>query len=69
MSFLCTVFAYVIWLNAIQYLGAARVQSFNYLVPFFAVLSGTVLLGESITWGQIVGGVFIVAGVIAVNRR
>jgi drug/metabolite transporter (DMT)-like permease len=69
LSFLCTVFAYVIWLNGIQYLGAARVQSFNYLVPFFAVLSGVVLLGEHITWGQIVGGALIVAGVIAINRR
>jgi drug/metabolite transporter (DMT)-like permease len=63
------VFAYVIWLNAIQYLGAARVQSFNYLVPLFAVMSAVVLLGERITWGLIVGGVLIVAGVIAINRR
>jgi drug/metabolite transporter (DMT)-like permease len=44
-------------------------RSFNYLVPFFAVLSGVVLLGERITWGQIVGGALIVAGVIAINRR
>jgi drug/metabolite transporter (DMT)-like permease len=41
----------------------------HYLVPFFAVLSGVVLLSERITWGKIVGGVLIVAGVIAINRR
>ena len=69
LSFPCTVFAFVIWLNGIQYLGAARVQSFNYLVPFFAVSSGVVLLGERIAWGQIVGGALIVAGVVAINRR
>jgi drug/metabolite transporter (DMT)-like permease len=69
LSFLCTVFAYVIWLNGIRYLGAARVQSFNYLVPFSAVLSAAVLLGEHITVGQIGGGALIVAGVIAINRR
>jgi drug/metabolite transporter (DMT)-like permease len=63
------VFAYVIWLNGIRYLGAARVQSFNYLVPFFAVLSATVLLGEHITVGQLVGGALIVVGVVAINRR
>lgn len=69
LSILCSVFAYAIWLNAVQHLGAARVQSFNYLVPLFAVLSGVVLLGERITVGQIVGGALIVAGVVAVNRR
>ena len=69
LSLLCTVFAYIVWLNGIRYLGAARVQAFNYLVPFFAVLSGVVLLGERITWGQALGGALIVAGVIAINRR
>ncbi len=69
LSLLCTVLAYVIWLNGIRYLGAARVQAFNYLVPLFAVLSGVVLLGERITWGQALGGALIVAGVIAINRR
>lgn len=68
LSLLCTVFAYIIWLNGVRYLGAARVQAFNYLVPFFAVLSGVVLLGERITWGQVLGGVLIVAGVVAINR-
>ncbi len=69
LSLLCTVFGYVVWLNAVRYLGAARVQAFNYLVPFFAVLSGVVLLGERITWSQVLGGALIVAGVIAINRR
>jgi len=69
LSVLCTVVAYVIWLNGIRTLGAARVQSFNYLIPLFAVLSGAVLLGERNTWGQIVGGALIVAGVVAINRR
>ena len=69
LSILCTVFAYVIWLNGVRYLGAARVQSFNYLVPLFAVLSGAVLLGERITLGQVIGGLLVVAGVIAINRR
>lgn len=69
LSLLCTSSAYVVWLNGIRYLGAARVQSFNYLVPLFAVLSGALLLGERITWGQVLGGALILAGVIAINRR
>ena len=69
LSILCTVFAYVIWLNGIRYLGAARVQSFNYLIPLFAVLSGATLLDERITGGHILGGALILAGVIAINRK
>jgi drug/metabolite transporter (DMT)-like permease len=69
LSFLCTMGAYVIWLNGIHHLGAARVQSFNYLIPLFAVLSGAVLLGEHITGGQILGGALILVGVIAINRK
>jgi drug/metabolite transporter (DMT)-like permease len=65
----CTVFAYVIWLNGIRHLGAARVQSFNYLIPLFAVISGVILLGERVTWGLALGGAFIVAGVLAINTR
>lgn len=69
LSLLCTAGAYVIWLNGIRYLGAARVQSFNYLIPLFAILSGVVLLGEHFGWGQAMGGALILAGVIAINKR
>lgn len=69
LSLFCTVFAYVVWLYGVRALGAARVQSFNYLVPLFAVLSGAIVLGERITWGQAAGGALIVAGIVAINRR
>jgi len=69
LSLICTAGAYVIWLNGIRHLGAARVQSFNYLIPLFAILSGVMLLGERFGWGQAVGGVLILAGVVAINRK
>jgi drug/metabolite transporter (DMT)-like permease len=69
LSLICTAGAYVIWLNGIRHLGAARVQSFNYLIPLFAILSGVVLLGEHFSWGQAVGGALILAGVVAINRK
>jgi drug/metabolite transporter (DMT)-like permease len=69
LSLICTAGAYVIWLNGIRHLGAARVQSFNYLIPLFAVLSGVVLLGEHFGWGQAIGGALILAGVVAINKR
>jgi drug/metabolite transporter (DMT)-like permease len=33
------------------------------------VFSGALLLGERITWGQVAGGLLIVAGVVAINQR
>jgi drug/metabolite transporter (DMT)-like permease len=69
LALLCTVLAYIIWLNGIQSLGAARTASFNYLIPLVAVVSGWLLLGERITWGQAMGGALVVSGVIAINRR
>jgi drug/metabolite transporter (DMT)-like permease len=69
LSLICSTAAYVFWLNGIRHLGAARVQSFNYLIPLFAVLSGVTLLGERITGGHILGGALILAGVIAINRK
>lgn len=69
LSLLCTVFAYAVWLDGVRVLGAARVQSFNYLVPLFAILSGILVLDERLTWGQVAGGLLIVAGVVAINWR
>jgi len=69
LALLCTVLAYVIWVSGISTLGAARTASFNYLIPLVAVLGGWLLLGERITWGQALGGVLVVSGVIAINRR
>jgi drug/metabolite transporter (DMT)-like permease len=40
----------------------------TYIVPIFAVIFGVLLLSESISWHEPVGGVLILAGVTLANR-
>lgn len=36
--------------------------------PVMATLLAALLLGESLTWPQVVGGALVIAGVIALQR-
>jgi len=68
LSFLCTVFAFVVWFWALQQMEASRVGSFTYLVPLFGVSFSQVILGESITLALVIGGVILLSGVYIINR-
>jgi len=68
LSFLCTVFAFVVWLWALQQMEASRVGSFTYLVPLFGVSFSQVILGESITLALVIGGAILLGGVYIINR-
>jgi drug/metabolite transporter (DMT)-like permease len=68
LSFLCTVFAFVVWFWALQQMEASRIGSFTYLVPLFGVSFSQVILGESITLALIIGGAILLGGVYIINR-
>jgi drug/metabolite transporter (DMT)-like permease len=68
LSFLCTVFAFVIWFWALQKMEASQVGSFTYLVPLFGVSFSQVILGESITLALVIGGAILLSGVYIINR-
>ena len=68
LSFLCTVFAFVVWFWALQQMEASQVSSFTYLVPLFGVSFSQVILGEPITPALIIGGAVLLSGVYIVNR-
>ena len=68
LSFLCTVFAFVVWFWALQKMEASRVGSFTYLVPLFGVSFSQVILGEPITLALIIGGTILLSGVYIINR-
>jgi drug/metabolite transporter (DMT)-like permease len=68
LSFLCTVFAFVVWLWALQKMEATQVGSFTYLVPLFGVSFSQVILGESITLALVIGGAILLSGVYIINR-
>jgi len=68
LSFLCTVFAFVVWFWALQKMEASQASSFTYLVPLFGVSFSQVILGESITLALIIGGAILLSGVYIINR-
>jgi drug/metabolite transporter (DMT)-like permease len=69
LGVLSTGFAYVLYFRLIADAGATTASAVNYLVPLFAVLISVVLLGESVTWNLIVGGLIVLIGMAYAEDR
>ncbi len=67
LGIVCSASSYVFYLFALKRLGPTVVTSFLNLVPFFGVLGGVALLGESLSWTKALGGALAVAGVYTVS--
>jgi drug/metabolite transporter (DMT)-like permease len=61
--------SYILYFWALRYMTPARLGAVSYLQPIGAILLGLVLLGEPITRRVAVGGLFIVAGVYAIETH
>ncbi len=62
LGIVCTGLAYILFFRLIDQLGPARAITVTFLVPVFAILYGTLLLGESLTWWMVSCGVVVVFG-------
>jgi drug/metabolite transporter (DMT)-like permease len=63
-----TAVGFVWYYQGVKTIGPTRTAVFNNLVPVFGVLLGVTLLGESLHWSMIVGGLVALGGVMLVNR-
>lgn len=61
--------ATTVYLYATSKLGAERASSFIFIVPFAAVLSSWLFLGEAILWHTVVGGILGVLAVLVINGK
>jgi drug/metabolite transporter (DMT)-like permease len=61
----CTAINFTLWFYALQRLPAAQAAAFQYLIPPLGVIFSAVFLGEPLTRGLLVGGVLILAGLLA----
>jgi drug/metabolite transporter (DMT)-like permease len=62
----CSTFiAMLTWTYASAKLPAATTGLFLYLIPVIAVLAGVLILGETLTWSTMFGGLCIILGVAA----
>jgi drug/metabolite transporter (DMT)-like permease len=59
----------ILWFRSIHRIGANRATLAANLQPFVAAVLAVVLLSESITWLQGLGGLLIGAGILVVRRR
>jgi drug/metabolite transporter (DMT)-like permease len=67
MGLIGTALSFVWYSQAVAVIGAARATQFTNLVPVFGVLLSALILGESIPWLGVAGGVLVLAGVMLVN--
>lgn len=61
---MATGIGYIVFNAAIQQIGAGQTAIFNNFVPFFGLVFSVIFLNEIIKTSQLVGFVFIVAGVL-----
>jgi bacterial/archaeal transporter family protein len=66
LSGLATGLSWLCYFRALQLGPASRVAPIDKLSVVLVILAASLFLGERLTWGKIVGGVLIVAGVITV---
>jgi drug/metabolite transporter (DMT)-like permease len=64
---ICTVLAFVVWNACMFRVGATRSNFFRYVVPAAAVAAGYFMFDETIALLQIVGAVFMAAGLVWVS--
>jgi drug/metabolite transporter (DMT)-like permease len=56
-----------LWFALVARTGATRAATFHFLTPFFGVLTAAVLLGEGLTWRDVIGVAIVTLGILAVQ--
>lgn len=69
LAFVTSVIAYYLYGFSLKNLEAAKVAVFANLQPVLTVLLAWWLLGDAITWLTILGGLLVITGVTALQRR
>ena len=59
----------IFWYRGIHQLGSTKTSIYANLPPIFGIIVSFLILNETLTILQIVGGIVIMAGVILVNRK
>lgn len=62
LGVLGTGFAYIWYYRLMALAGSAVANAVTFLSPVVAVLAGSLLLGEAVTWNQLLGGAVVILG-------
>jgi drug/metabolite transporter (DMT)-like permease len=69
LAVFCSALSNFLYVYALSALGPIPVSPYVNLIPVVGVLGGVLLLGETLVWTQVVGGVIILCGVLLVSRQ
>lgn len=64
----CSVVAYLSINSSIRYIGAERTTSFANVTTAVTVIGSVLMLGEHLTFAQVVGVIFVIVGVYLANK-
>src|SRR5699024_8888991 len=67
LAIMASIVQFAVWFYLLQIGDAGKTSAFLFLAPFFGVLTGWLLLDESINGYLIVGGACIFLGIFMVN--
>lgn len=67
LAIMASVIQFAIWFYLLQTGDPGKTSAFLFLAPFFGVLSGAILLNETIHWYVMLGGGFIFIGIFFAN--
>ncbi|WP_018757345.1 DMT family transporter [Paenibacillus terrigena] len=63
-----SIFQFLPWFYVLKHYSPSKASTFMFLVPLFGILSGALILGETIHWYVIAGGLCTGIGITLVNR-
>ncbi len=69
LGLLGSCFASIVWYQLLHDIGPSRVSMTTYLLPLIGIALGVLVLGETMDWRMIAGGILIILGIIIVNQR
>jgi drug/metabolite transporter (DMT)-like permease len=68
LGLLSTAFGTLIFYSLLHSVGPTRTLLVTFMFPLVGVLLGIIVLGEQITWQQVIGGGLIISGIGIVNQ-
>jgi drug/metabolite transporter (DMT)-like permease len=69
LGFLGSSLAYFFYFGLLHSAGPTRTAMVTYVPPLIGLLLGAIVLGESLGWYSLLGGIMIILGIIMVNMK
>lgn len=68
LGLIASALCYVLWNKSVLLIGAVKSTNYIYFIPLVTVIGSSLILGEEVNILMIIGGVFILSGVIIADK-